>query len=209
MCGGKPKVDTSVQDQMLKDAERARAEEEARKARIKEGTAKIDKNFAQFNKGFYDAYRDSYTGFYQPEIDRKFSDAQDELTYALARAGTINSSMAGEKQADLARAYDTQTALTLSEANSATDSLKSSVANEKSGLVSLLNATGDADRAANESLARSRQLFEKQPTYNPLGDIFAGAASGIGNYFAAQQQRQMYDAYFGGGASKGSGRTVR
>lgn len=195
---------------MLRDAERARAEEEARKARIKAGTDRIDANFAQFTPDFYDTYRDNYMGFYQPEIDRKFADAQDQLTYALARAGTLNSSMAGQKQAELAAAYDTQRAITLSEANAATDSLRSSVANEKSGLVSLLNATGDADRAANESLARSQQLFQKQPSYNPLGDIFAGIASGIGSYAEAQRQRQMYDTYFGGrSASRGSGRTVR
>lgn len=209
MCGGSPDVDTSYQKKMREDAERARAEEEARKARIKDGSARIDQNFGQFDDNFFNGYRDTYLDFYQPEIDKKFGDARDQLTYALARAGTLNSSIAGTKQADLNTAYDTQRALTLSEANSATDQLKGSVAGEKSNLISLLNATGDADRAANESLSRSQQLFQRQPAYNPLGDIFVGAASGIGNYYAGQQQRQAYDTYFGGRSpSSGSSRVV-
>ena len=209
MCGGKPKVDNSIQEQMLADAQRARDEETARAERIKTGTATIDANFGQFDDGFYDKYRDSYTGFYQPEIDNQFGDAKDQLTFALARAGTLNSSMAGDKQADLQTAYDTQQATTLSQAENAVANLKSNVNAEKSNLVSLLNATGDADRASNEALARSQQLFQSQPAYNPLGDIFAGAASGVGSYYAGQNNQRAYDTYFGGRApSAGSARLV-
>lgn len=210
MCGSKPKVDTSYQKAMLKDAQRARADEEARKARIKDGTAKIDQNFARFDDAFFDGYRDSYMDFYQPELDRQFGDAKDELTYALARAGTLNSSMAGEKLGDLTSAYDTQRALTLSQANGEAQNLRGQIADEKSSLVALLNATGDSNRAANEALARSQQLFQRQPSYNPIGDVFLGAASGIGSYYAGRQNREAYDTYFGGRApSQGSSRIVR
>jgi len=213
MCffGSSPKVDTSYQKAMLKDAERARADEEARKARIKAGTSKIDTEFGKFDDGFFDGYRDQYLGFYQPDIDRQFGDAKDQLTYGLARAGTLNSSIAGDKQGKLLGEYDLQSASTLSKANDARANLQGNVNNEKSSLVSLLNATGDSEMAANGALARSAQLFKAQPSYNPLGDIFGGIANGIGSYNAGRDERDTYDAYFNPGKSaarSGSSRII-
>lgn len=208
MCGAKPKIDTTVQDQMLADSREARAKEEARAARIKSGSGKIDDVFKGFDDGFYKGFRDKQTAFYQPEVDKQFGDAKDQLTYALARAGTLNSTIAGDKQAKLKGAYDIQTASTLSQAEDATASLRGNVNNEKSSLVSLLNATGDADRAANEATARSQQIFQKTPSYNPLGDIFGGVTGAIGNYAAGAQNRAAYQAYFGGAKNAGSSRVV-
>lgn len=209
MCGSKPKVDNSYQQQMLADAAQARADEEARQARIREGTASIDANFSQFDDGFFGGYRDKYLGYYQPELDRQFSDAQDQLTYALARAGTLNSTMAGDRQARLKTAYDTERASLLSKAEGAAADLRGQVGQEKSSLVSLLNATGDANRASNEALSRSQQLFRSQPTFSALPDLFAGLASGVGNYYAGMNNRQAYDTYFGGRApSAGTGRVL-
>lgn len=209
MCGGSPKVDTSVQDQMLADSRRARADEEARKARIAAGTATIDQNFAQFDTNFFDGYRDAHMGYVQPQLDAKFGDATEQLTYALSRAGTLNSSVAGQKQADLKSAYDTQLASSLSEANNAADALRGNIASEQSRLVSLLNATGDSDRAASEALARSQQLYRATPQVNSLGDIFAGISQGVGNYYAGQANQQAYDTYFGRNPSSTNSRIVR
>lgn len=209
MCGGKPSVDTSYQKQMMEDAKKAREEEEARAERIRTGTAKIDANFGQFDDNFFGGYRDKYTAFYQPELDRQFSDAQDQLTYSLARAGTLNSTMAGERQGRLKSAYDTERASLLSKAEGAASDLRGQVQQEKSSLVSLLNATGDANRASNEALSRSQQLFRAQPQFSALPDLFAGLAAGVGNYYGGMNNRQAYDAYFGGRApGAGTGRVV-
>jgi hypothetical protein len=207
--GGGGKEPLTIQEQMTRDANRARRIENRRIQRINKGEKRIDKIFGKFDKGFYKTYQNKYVNFYQPEIDDQFGDAQDELTYALARAGTLKSSIAGGKQADLRSAYKTQQAVTLSQAQDATSALRGNINNEKSGLISLLNATGDANRASNEALSRSQQLFREAPAYDPLGDIFAGVASGVGSYYAGQQERDAYDAYFGGRApSSGSSRVV-
>lgn len=208
MCGGAPKVDTTIQDQMLADSREARAKEEARALRIKDGSTKIDGVFGGFDDSFYDGHRKTYTDFYQPEIDKQFGNAKDQLTYALARSGTLNSTVAGEKTADLNDAYTIQTASTLSQANDAAAALRGNVNNEKSSLVSLLNATGDADRAANEATARSQQIFQKQPSYNPLGELFSGVTAGIGNYAAGQANRNAYNTYFRPAGASGSGRVI-
>jgi hypothetical protein len=194
---------------MRADAERARAEEEARKARIQTGTDEIDRVFGGFDDSFFNSYRDNFTNLYLPELNQQFGDAKDQLTFGLARAGTLKSSMAGEQVADLTGRFDKAKTGIVADATGAAADLRGQVNNEKSSLISLLNATGDADRASNEALARSQQLFQRQPGYNPLGDIFGGAAQGIGNFMAQQQNQRISDAYFGRGTGASSGRVVR
>lgn len=150
-----------------------------------------------FDDAFYNDRKNAYLGYYQPQLDDQFKQASDQLTYALARAGTLNSTIAADKQADLKKKYDTQRAAILSQADADVAQQKSRIANEKSNLVSQLNATGDVDRAANEALARTQQMFNEKPAYNPLGDIFAGVAAGIGNYYNARQNTNLYNSYFG------------
>ena len=197
MCFSKPKVDNSIQKQQLAEAAEARQREEERQARIKTGTAKIDQVFGTFDDSFYNTRKGEYLDYYQPQLDDQFKKAQDELTYAFARNGTLNSTMAADKQAELKSKYDTEKAGILSQADTAIGEMQSRNNNEKSALVSQLQATGDADRVSNEALGRTQQLFQERPTYNPLGDIFAGVASAIGNYKAGQTQGQIYNTYYG------------
>lgn len=202
MCfGGGPKVDDSIQRQQMAEAEAARKKEEEREARIKTGTAKLDTQFAGFDDNFYNGRRNAYTGFYQPQLDDQFGQARDQLTYALARAGTLNSTLAADKQADLTKKYDVQRASILSQANDQVSAQQSRIGNEKSALVAQLNATGDADAVSNQALSRTQQLYQEQPAYNPLGDIFSGVAAGIGNYVNNQNNTNAYNSYFGGKAN--------
>jgi len=87
--------------------------------------------------------------------------------------------------------------------------LRGNVNQEKTSLTSLLNATGNSEMAANEALARSAQLFKAQPAYNPLGDIFGGAANGIGSYYAGKNDRATYDAYFNPGTAASKSGSAR
>ena len=57
--------------------------------------------------------------------------------------------------------------------------------------------------------SRTQQMFAEKPVMSPLGDIFAGAAAGIGNYLDARENANAYNAYFGtSGAKKGTARTM-
>lgn len=209
MCGSKPRVDNSVQIQMQEDARKAREAEEARQGRIRAGTAAIETQFGQFDDGFFKGYRDRHLDYLNPQLDRQFGDARDQLTFSLARAGTLNSTVAGERQARLQSAYDNEKASILAQAEGAATDLRGQVENEKSSLVSLLNATGDSERASNEALSRTQQLFRRQPTVSTLPDLFAGVAGGVGAYQGGVNQRQAYDTYFGARpASRGNSRVV-
>lgn len=195
MClGGGPKVDNSLTNLQIEEAKRARAEEEARQKRIREGNTKIDTTFAGFTPDFYNKRFSDFMSFYQPQLDDRIKRARSDLTFALNDAGLLNSTAAGDKVADLNKEYDVQRASIISRGQSDVDSFKGRVANEKSALVSQLNATGDADRVANEATARTQQMFREIPEYSPLGDIFAGLARGIGSYANRVNDDAIYAA---------------
>jgi len=189
-----PKVDRSIQAQQQQEAAEARAREEARQARIREGTAKIETQFGQFDDDFFAQRRAAYNDYYQPQLEDKFKNAQEKLTFALARAGTLNSTLAAERNADLLRDLDVQRATINSKAENDVNQFRGRIQNEKSALVSQLNATSDADRASNEALARTQYLQQNTPEYSPLGDIFLGVASGIGNYLAGREDAAILSA---------------
>ncbi len=195
MC--KPKVDNTMQRQQLAEAAEARAREEARQARIKTGSANVDSAFSTFDDGYWNNRKTSFMDYYQPQLDDQFKQAQEQLNFALARAGTVNSTIAGDKMGLLQTKYDTQRAAIQSNAEADVHSAQDRIQNEKSALLSQLNATGDADRVSNESLARTQQLFNEQPSYDALPDIFSGFANAIGNYNAASQNNTAYQSYFG------------
>ena len=87
-------------------------------------------------------------------------------------------------------ASETQRRSLLSKADAYVYSRQGRIANERSTLVSQLNATADADRVSNEALSRSAALYKDVPEYSPLGDLFSGIGTGIG----AVAQRQNNDA---------------
>lgn len=180
---------------MLEDSREARAKEEARQRRIDEGVARVDDIFSQFDDGFYEGYRQDVVGLHQPDLDDQFARGNDQLTYALARAGTLNSTIAADKRGEMQKQYDIGLGQILSNAQTAADQLRAQQGSEKSNIISMLNSTANADRAANEALAYSRNLFEAQPSYNPIGDLFGGLALGIGNAYAGAQNQAMWDRY--------------
>jgi len=210
MCfnGSAPDIDTTYQDQMQADATAARVKEEARQGRITEGNAALDTQFGQFDAGFFDNYLNTQMDFVKPQADKQFKTAQDDLTYAFARNGTLNSSAAGQRQADLSTSYSDNLASLLSNAQQSTDGLRSRIGGEKNSLVAQLNATGDADRVSGEALSRAQQIYQQQPSYNPLGDMFGGFASGVGAVGAGQQRKAANDAYFGTASTAGNSRVV-
>ncbi|MEM0949533.1 MAG: hypothetical protein AAGK37_19195 [Pseudomonadota bacterium] len=209
MCGSKPSVDTTAQDQMREDSRLAREREEARQAEIDSGVEQIDGIFSGFDQGFFDNYRNEILGVQTPQLQDQYSNAQDELTFALARAGTLNSTAAAQRRGDLSRDYATQTAAVLADANNATDRFRSTIDAEKGDLITMLNATADANRASNEALSRSQNLFNKVPDYNPIGEIFGGFAQGVGGAIQGAQNRAAWDYYQSGGSrGRSSARTV-
>lgn len=191
-----PKVDNTIPNMMKQEAAAARKKEAERAAALKAGLASINTQFQGFGDDFYGGRRNAILDYYQPQLDDQMKKARDAMTFAFARAGTLNSTMAGDRSADLTKQYDLQKAGLVANAEGDAANLRNSVANQKSALISQLNATGDANQVANDALASTQQIYAQRPNYSPLGDIFGGAAQGIGNMINANQQASYRQAYF-------------
>ncbi len=178
-----------------KAANQARADEAARQARIRQGTQRVGTIFdGQFNDDFFKGRQEAYIDYAKPQLEDQYGDAQKQLTFALARGGNLNSSVRGEKAADLQQRFDlTKQEITdkgLSYANEA----RSSVEGARSDLIGMLNATGDAEGAANSAVSRASTL--SQPAaFSPLSQLFGDITAGLGQQAALERA-----SAFSGGA---------
>lgn len=177
-----------------KEAKLARADEAARQARIREGTQKIGTIFdGQFNDQYFDKRRQAYIDYATPQVEDQYGDAQKQLTFALARGGNLNSSVRGEKAAELQKRFDLTKQEVTDKGLSYANEAKSSVEGARSDLIGMLNATGDAEGAANSAISRASTL--SQPTaFSPLSQLFGDFTAGLGQQAALERAA----AYSGG-----------
>jgi hypothetical protein len=199
----------------------ARADEQARQDKIRNGTSRINAIFdggvpppmangpggemiaapanpmAGFNDRFYKNRRDSFTAYAKPQLDEQYGDANKQLTYALARSGLLDSSVRAEKGAELQKKYDLNNQQIADQALSYENDARNNVEKSRSDLITMLNATGDADGAANSALARSTALSAPQ-AFSPLTNLFSDFTSGL----ALQGQYERANALGGTGAGQ-------
>lgn len=178
-------------------ADAARAEEQARQARVREGTAKINETFGQFDDNFYNKRREDAASFYNPQFDQQYKDAKDKLTYWLDGSGTTNSSIRAQKEAELQREYDTNRRQVADNSMSYANNARNNVEGARSDLISMLNSSGDAQAAANSSLSRAAALTQAD-TYSPLGQLFSTFLSGIGQQAQNERASALSNGQYGG-----------
>jgi hypothetical protein len=157
-----------------------------------------------FDDAFFDAYKQKVLDYYQPDEQRQYDEAQRDLKYSLARAGTLESSTAGDKQGELAYNDALQKANIVANANAQEGTLKSQIQANKQSLINQLYSTEDPTLTANlaESSAAASRL--QNPTLTPAASLFApalSAAGAVGNYLTSP-----YGLY-GSGGSSGAGGT--
>lgn len=193
MCGGGGGDDGSKE---------ARIREEQRQARIKQGMASIDQTFSQFDDGFFDSRANAYQRFAMPQLEDKYTDALSTLTAALSRSGLLQSSVASNKNANLAKDYQLQRQNIVDQGIEQATNARRDIENARSALAMDLNATADPAAAAAAAQARAK-IATQQPSFSPLGMLFQNVASGLADY----QEARAYNRAFapGGGQSYGTG----
>ena len=181
------------------EAAQARADEEARQARIRAGTTNINNTFdSQFTDDYYKQRRDAYTNYATPQLEDQYADAQKQLTYALARGGLLDSSIRGSKLGELQQQYALQNQDIADKALASETDARNAVEDSRANLISTLNATGDAEQAASTAISRASAL--SQPAaYSPLASLFADFTDALGTS-AALAKANSY-AGFGTGAT--------
>jgi len=147
---------------------------------------------------FYDKYKQGIIDYYMPQVAEKYSDAQKELTYRLARAGTLRSSMAGEETADLAKQNALNQGKVYSQADTAAANLRGRVASERQKAEQQLYATENPDVAANQATAAVQNISAEKPDMSPLGEIFNIATIGGANYLKGLQNQSLGKKYVPG-----------
>lgn len=135
-----------------------------------------------FDDSFYDKFKQGILDYYMPQVQDQYGDAKNELTYRLARAGTLNSSAAATEVADLSKQNDLNRANILNQADKGAADLRSQVATERAKAESQLYATEDPTTSANQALAAVRNISLEQPALSPLGKIFDLASVGGANF---------------------------
>jgi hypothetical protein len=167
----------------------AEAKEAERQARLAQGKSAIDKAFSGIGDSFYENYKANYLKYYMPQLQRQFGDARKALLFGLARAGTLKSSMAADRQAKLYEDRMDRDAMIRSQADSATGDLRGNVADAKSSAITQLYATEDPSLATNMATNSIRALQSQTPKYDPLGELFNVGAVGAAGYINANSQR--------------------
>ena len=143
-------------------------------ANIKAGNSNIDKAFGQFNEPYYTGYQKAYTGYYNPQVDTQYKDANGTLEAGLARNGVDRSSIAATQMGRLFQNYADQKSTIGNQAVDASNQLRTKVASEKSNLYGLNTAAGDPAQANTQATAAATSLVAPQ-TFTPLGNLFASA----------------------------------
>lgn len=169
------------------EAAQARRGEEQRQARIREGTTKINSTFdGQFNDDFFKNRQKAFMDYSTPQLEDQYGKANKELTFSLARGGNLDSSTRGQKLGELQKLYDVNKQKVADDALSSSTQARTAVEDARGNLISTLNATGDAQGAANSALTRASAL--SQPAaYSPLGQLFTDFTSALGTQ-AAQER---------------------
>jgi hypothetical protein len=168
------------------EASRARADEEARQARIREGTTSISDTFGQFDDDFFSGIRNSYVDFGRPQLDDQFRDANEQNVFQLARSGTLDSSMRGERTADLQKKFDIEQQNLTDKGREYETEARNNVERARGDLTSMLQVTGDATGAANSAASRAATLATP-PAYSPLSQLFQDSTAILGQQMAAER----------------------
>lgn len=178
-------------------ASQARADEQARQQRVREGTESINKTFEQFNDGFYEKRRTDALNYYNPQVDEQFADARKKLAFSLDSAGTANSSIRAQKEAELSQLYDTGRRQVADQALSYGKQARNSVEGARGELVSSLNASGDASQAANSAIARAQALSQPD-SYSPIGQLFSTFTGALAQQAQLERAGAVTDGAMGG-----------
>jgi hypothetical protein len=185
--GGKsgPSNNQMVQFEMEQAAE-AKQKENKRQARLDQGKGVIDTMFSNENFGdpFYDKYRKAELDYTMPQLQTQYDTAKNNMTYDLARAGTLRSSAAGYAQKLLEGQNAVNEAGIRAKADTDTAALRDSIASQKNQALNQLYQTEDPTVAATTAANSVANAQLQQPNTGALGDLFKPIAIGLGSALA-------------------------
>jgi hypothetical protein len=134
-----------------------------------------------FGPDFYNKYTQSILDYYMPQEGQQYNTARSSLSYSLARAGQLNSSVAGMDIGNLANQDAINRAQIASGADTQTAGLRSTIQNDEQTALNQLYSTEDPSVAANTAQNMVANANLTKPLLNPAGALFAPITVGVGN----------------------------
>jgi len=134
-----------------------------------------------FGQDFYDKYTKSILDYYTPQENQQYADARTGLSASLARAGTLDSSLAAEKIAGLSKQDQLNLASIRANADSQTGQLRTTISQDEQAALNQLYSTEDPSVAANTAQNMVANAALTKPLLNPAGALFAPITVGVGN----------------------------
>lgn len=184
-------------------AAQARADEQARQAKIREGTNNINSTFdSQFNDDYFNTRRDSYLNYATPQLEDQYAKAQKDLVFSLDRSGTLDSTIRAQKQAELQKLYETNKRSVSDQALGYSSKARSGVEEARADLIRTLNATGDAEGASKSAISRAQTLTQPDQ-YSPLAQLFTTFTSGLGQQAQLEKIAAASGGQYGGAYNTG------
>lgn len=206
--GGKsgPSNNQMVQFEM-QQAQEAKDKENLRTARLDQGKGAIDTLFGADNFGdpFYNKYKQAEIDYTMPQLDTQYQTAKNNMTYDLARAGTLRSSAAGYAQGLLENQNAVNKAGVLAKADVDTAALRQSIASQQQQAYNQLYATEDPSVAANTAATSVGNAQLTQPNLTPLADAFKPVAIGLGSALAPVYGQSQAQGYLNPNTGRGPG----
>lgn len=195
-----------------------RQQEEKRRENIERGEAQLEELFAALEgktgkAPIWETHQQAYLDFANPQLNRQFNDASEQLTYALSRAGQGGGSVAVDRRADLETDRGKRQLDIAETALGYGNKAKSDIAQQKSMLHQMLNNT--ANPGATTQAARSAlSAISARPSLTPLGEMLfqnttAGLAGALPAYGQGKDVARVNNIIYGGDPNKGSSRVVR
>jgi hypothetical protein len=199
------------QTQSLADQQAALTEQwqTGRSQEATQATNAVNQAFSKFTPDYYSGYVKAYEQNYDPEVERQYGIAQQQLGYGLARSGLTQSQTAATQQSLLAEDKGRQEATIANQAVDAGTALQGNVENAKQNLLStalsdqtlgspITPGSADAITAQFDQTSKALSQVTTQagdvvntlaapPTYNALGNLFGNAASGVASYLSGNQ----------------------
>ena len=172
-------------------ADEAAAKEAQRQATITQDRQAIDTQFGQFTPEYFNKVASDYTSYYNPQLEKQYSNAQRDLTLSLAGRGVLDSSIAARQLGDLTSTYTQQQAQISDQAASARTKAQGDMQQAKSDLYGLADTAADPTTVQQTALTRANAVSAPQ-VYSPLGNVFANALGfGINNAATSYTAQQL------------------
>lgn len=162
--------------------------ERARQGRINQGMGQIKDLFGGYDDKFFDARKQAYLDYANPQVMDQYRTTKNNLAYTLARNGIMGSSAAVGEQGALDKNLAMQQNNVANAAQGQANQLREQVQNNRSNLTNQLISSGDPSVVAENSAAATANL-RAPSTFQPLSNLFSDFAQ----TYMANQNARSYD----------------